>query len=219
MLAEHFPLTGLRLTTPRLDLRLPTAERLAELAALAAKGIHDPAEMPFLTPFTDALPEEVARSVVQHHWRVLGALTPAEWALEFTVVCDGVVVGQQAISAQDFSVTREVRTGSWLGLAHQGSGLGTEMRAAVLHLAFAGLGAEEARTGAFEDNVASLAVSRKLGYADDGIARHAVRGKAVVERRMRLTRQAWQRHRSVPVTVRGLQPCLPLLGVDAAQTR
>ncbi len=38
------------------------------------------------------------------------------------------------------------------------------MRAAVLHLAFAGLEAEYADSDAFTDNAASLGVSRKLGY-------------------------------------------------------
>jgi len=44
-------------------------------------------------------------------------------------------------------------------LAHQGQGIGREMREAILHLAFAGLGAQEALSGAFEDNVSSLATS------------------------------------------------------------
>ncbi len=42
------------------------------------------------------------------------------------------------------------------------------MRAAVLHLAFAGLGAQHAVSGAHDHNTASLTVSRKLGYRDDG---------------------------------------------------
>lgn len=50
------------------------------------------------------------------------------------------------------------------------------MRAAVLHLAFTELGAEEAVSGAFEHNHASQSISRKLAYQPDGIQRHAVRG-------------------------------------------
>ncbi|WP_232285531.1 GNAT family N-acetyltransferase [Saccharomonospora marina] len=89
------------------------------------------------------------------------------------------------------------------------------MRAAVPHLAFAGLGAEAAVSGAFTDNPASLAVSRKLGYQLDGISRHAVRGELAFEQRMRLNRQDWERHRSIEVTTEGLEPCLPLFGLDA----
>ncbi len=39
-------------------------------------------------------------------------------------------------------------TGSWLGRAHQGRGLGKEMRQAALHIIFAGLGAQQAVTRA-----------------------------------------------------------------------
>jgi RimJ/RimL family protein N-acetyltransferase len=43
--------------------------------------------------------------------------------------------------------------------------------------AFEGLGAQWAVSAAFEDNAASLGVSRKLGYRDDGTERDVVRGR------------------------------------------
>ncbi len=216
MLVDHFPLLGLRLTTPRLELRLPTPEQLGALAELAAKGIHDPEVMPFSTPWTDQSPDEVARSVVQHHWRMLGAWSPQDWSLNLVVSQAGVVVGVQSIEARDFAVTREVHTGSWLGRRHQGQGIGTEMRAAVLRLAFAGLGAEVALSGAFEHNAASRAVSHKLGYQPDGFERHAIRGALAINHRLLLTRAEWEHHRTVPVAIDGLAPCLPLFGLDNA---
>jgi RimJ/RimL family protein N-acetyltransferase len=214
MLGDHFPLVRLRLTTPRLELRLPSPEELGSLADLAADGVHEPDVMPFLHPWTDQPPAEVARSVLQHFWRQLGNWTSRDWSLGLTVFHQGVVVGQQGISARNFAIAREVHTGSWLGQRHQGQGIGTEMRAAVLHLAFAELGAQEAISGAFEHNASSRAVSRKLGYQPDGIKRHVVRGMAVIERRLRLTRAAWDEHRTTPVTVDNLIPCLPLLGIN-----
>ena len=87
------------------------------------------------------------------------------------------------------------------------------MRAAVLHLAFEGLGAQYATSGAFADNHASLAVSRKLGYSGDGIERYVRRGTAVTSLRLRLDRETWQRTRSVPVTITGLEQCLPMFGL------
>jgi RimJ/RimL family protein N-acetyltransferase len=87
------------------------------------------------------------------------------------------------------------------------------MRAAVLHLAFEGLGARHAISGAFEGNAASLGVSRKLGYRDDGIERHVVRGHPAAMRRLRLTWDDWQAARSVPVEIHGLEPCLPFFGL------
>ena len=214
MLVDHFPLVGLRLTTPRLELRLPSLDELAELADLAAGGVHEPDTTPFIVPWTDAPPVEVARSVIHYYWRQLGAWAPNDWSLNFTVFCDGTVLGQQTIGARDFAITRQVRTGSWLGRRYQGQGIGTEMRAAVLHLAFVGLDADEAMSGAFVHNSASLSVSRKLGYEPNGYQRHAIRGAMTVEHRLRLTREHWEGHRTVPVTVEGLAPCLPLLGID-----
>jgi len=118
------------------------------------------------------------------------------------------------VSAHDFAVLREVATGSWLGLEHQGEGIGTEMRAAVLHLAFAGLGAVSAISGAFSDNGASLGVSRKLGYAADGITREVRRGQAATTQRLRIDARAWRRNQTVPVTIDGLEPCLPMFGLS-----
>ena len=48
------------------------------------------------------------------------------------------------MSAHDYPVLREVSTFSWVGVRHHGRGIGTEMWAAALHLAFAGLGATDA---------------------------------------------------------------------------
>jgi RimJ/RimL family protein N-acetyltransferase len=212
MLVDHFPLLGLRLRTPRLELRLPSPEQLGALADLAAEGIHDPGVMPFLVPWTDRPPADVALGVIQHYWLRLANWTPQDWSLNLTVIRDGTVVGQQTIGAHDFGVTREVGTGSWLGRRHHGRGIGTEMRAAVLHLAFAGLGTVEAVSAAFDHNVASRAVSDKLGYAPDGVGRHAIRGALTIEHRLRLTRTAWERHRTVPVEIDGLEPCLTHFG-------
>lgn len=62
-----------------------------------------------------------------------------------------------------------------LGQHYQGHGIGTEMRAAVLHLAFAGLNTESAVSGALVDKPASAGVSRKLGYQPNGTFRRWVR--------------------------------------------
>jgi RimJ/RimL family protein N-acetyltransferase len=213
MLVDHYPLFGLRLCTPRLELRLAQPEELAALADVAAQGVHDPAVMPFVFPWTDAEPAVRARSVVQHYWKRLGDSTPEAWGLVLTVFRDGAPVGIQQIGAQHFAVVREVATGSWLGQRYQRQGIGTEMRAAVLHLAFEGLGAQYALSAAFLDNVGSAKVSRTLGYQPDGVERHLVRGGVVTSQRLRLDRAGWEKHRTVPVTVTGLTPeCLAQLG-------
>ncbi|WP_155371274.1 GNAT family N-acetyltransferase [Catellatospora vulcania] len=213
MLIDHFPLVGLQLTTPRLQLRLPDQEELAALADVAAEGVHDPAYMPFRIRWTELPPAERARSVVLHHWSLLGQWTPRSWKLLLTVFLDGAPVGVQMLKATDLAVTAECATASWLGRRHQGRGIGAEMRAAVAHLAFAHLGATDLVSSAFTDNHASLGVSAKLGYAHDGIERHEDQGRLRVIRRLRLTRQVWLQREHAPVTVEGLTPCLPLFGL------
>ena len=213
MFSSRWPLAGLRLRTPEVELRWPSLSDLGALADLAAAGVHDPDVMPFLTPWTEAPPDERALSTIQYHWSRWASWQPFDWHLELVVARGGVVVGTQGMSARDFALVREVGTGSWLGRAYHGQGIGTRMRAAVLHLAFEGLGAEQAVSGAFEDNAASLGVSRKLGYRDDGVRLHAVRGRRVVERRLRLTRNDWLAKRSVPVEIEGLEACLPMFGL------
>jgi RimJ/RimL family protein N-acetyltransferase len=211
---KWWPLAGLRLTTPRLELRMPTERDLAELADLAATGVHDPQAQPFAIPWTDGSPADRARSTLQYHWLQRAGWQPAKWSLDLVVVEDGTVVGTQGMSATDFAILREVGTGSWLGQAHQGRGIGTEMRAAVLHLAFAGLGARYATSGAFTDNGPSQAVSRKLGYVDDGMERRVRRGQAATVLRLRLDRATWRATRKVPVRISGLADCLAMFGAE-----
>lgn len=211
MLIDHWPLLGLRLTTPDLELRLPTGEELASLAEVAAAGVHDPGFMPFGVPWTDGTPQQVARSVIQHHWRMAGAWTPDDWHLLFTIFYQGEPIGIQGISAEKFAITRQVGTGSWLGERFQGRGLGTQMRTAVLEFAFTGLGAETAVSSARIGNYASLGVSRKLGYREDGLKRTVVQDQLRVEQRLRVDRRDWRA--AFPVHISGLEGCLQEFGL------
>ncbi|WP_316529606.1 GNAT family N-acetyltransferase [Kitasatospora brasiliensis] len=215
MITDHWPLKHLRVTSPRLELRLPTEDELAQVADVAARGVHPPHERPFLTPWGELAPAERARHVMQLHWARLGRWTAEDWVLNLVAFHEGRPVGIQDMRAKAFGVRREILSGSWLGLEHQGKGLGTEMRAAMLHLAFAELGAKFATSHSFTDNHASLAVSRKLGYLDDGIDRDILDGRVVTSQRLRLTPDAWAAHARTPVTVTGLTtPCRPLFGLD-----
>ncbi|MEU4389699.1 GNAT family N-acetyltransferase [Kribbella sp. NPDC023855] len=130
VLTTHWPLRQLRLTTERLVLRLPTENELAELADLAAAGIHEPGERPFLTPWTDLEPAKRAQWVMQAHWSGLGSWSPDDWGLDLAVFRDGVPIGLVTLAAKQFAVLREVRSSSWFGLAHHGQGYGTEARTA-----------------------------------------------------------------------------------------
>jgi hypothetical protein len=52
------------------------------------------------------------------------------------------------------------------------------MRAAILHLAFAGLGALEATSGAWQDNTRSLGISEAHGYEHNGVDLKLRRGQS-----------------------------------------
>ncbi len=211
MLIDHWPLMGLSLATPDLELRLPTGEELALLADVAAEGIHAADFMPFIVPWTAGTPAEVARSVIQNYWRRCGEWQPDAWVLPLTVFKDGQPIGVQSMRAKNFTITREVATGSWLSRRFQGQGYGTQMRAAMLELAFTGLNAETAISGALIDNQASLGVSRKLGYRLDGLGREVVNGKLRVDQRLRLDRLDWRAPFLVPI--KGLEGCISEFGL------
>jgi RimJ/RimL family protein N-acetyltransferase len=214
VLERYWPLAGLVVRTPRVELRWPDDDDLIALAELAAKGVHDPERMPFMVPWTRREPGgDLERGTLQWHWGQRGAWTPESWHFNPVTVVDGEIVGMQGMHADGFAVTRVVATGSWLGLAHQGKGIGTEMRAAMLHLAFAGLGAERAETGAFEDNPSSLGVTAKLGYVPNGYRVHDREGSAARELRFIMDRAGWEGRRRDDIEIIGLEPCLPLFGL------
>lgn len=210
---RHWPLAGLVLRTPRLELRPDDDVGLAALADRALDGVHPAEEMPFLEPWTDGAADPgFARGVMQYAWRCRAEVSPARWSVNFLVREGGRVLGMQTLAATEFGVLGEVSTGSWLTRAAQGRGLGTEMRQAVVTLAFEHLGARAARTSAFADNVASRRVSDRLGYTPDGVERHVRRGRSALLLRNRLTPDAWRRPEWT-LGVAGVGPCRELLGV------
>jgi RimJ/RimL family protein N-acetyltransferase len=199
----------LRVRTPRLELRLPAREELDTLREVALVGVHPPELMPFTVPWTDD-PELAGfrdyHEMRRREWR------PDAWHLELGVWLEGEPVGGQGMESENFAATRVVGTGSWLGQRFQGQGIGTEMRTAVLELAFRGLGAEAARSGAIDGNVASLRVSAKLGYGPVGRGKVSPRGVEVGHTDVELRREDWKP--PFAVEIGGLGPCLPLFGLS-----
>jgi RimJ/RimL family protein N-acetyltransferase len=211
-----WPLFDIRVVTPRVELRPIDPELAFDLCALAAKGIHDPAYMPFDQPWTDAEPLDVQQNGLRFIWRRWAEWTVDSWALPFGVFVDGELVGNQEVQADRFLVRRTVMTGSWLGLAAQGRGTGKEMRAAVLHFAFEGLGARRAETSAYADNHASLGVTRSLGYRDDGTEVHERRGQGDLHLRFKMDRAEWEPARRHDIEIRGLSnEARAMFGMDS----
>ncbi|MEZ4393596.1 MAG: GNAT family N-acetyltransferase [Polyangiales bacterium] len=212
MSRSYDALFALRVRTPRLELRAPTDDDLDALLAVARAGVHDPAVMPFVVPWTDLTGSAFDEGFMGYYQHARETWSPERWSLPLAVVVEGAAVGVQSVGAVRFSERRTVDTGSWLGRAYQGRGLGAEMRRAVLHLAFEGLGALFAETGALEGNAASLRVTERLGYAPHGERVVSPRGAPVRERRFRLEREGWLRVRRDDISLVGLEACAGLFG-------
>jgi RimJ/RimL family protein N-acetyltransferase len=209
--ATIWPFAALRILTPTLELRYPDDDDLCTLGRLASQGIHDPSTMPFNVPWTRAESPVLERNLLQHAWGRQASLTRDDWGLPLVVCAGGEPIGVQDVFAQQFAVRRTVETGSWLVRRAHNQGIGTEMRAAVLHFAFAGLGAAEAHSGSFSDNPASAAVSRHHGYEANGEEIREREGEAARIQRWVLTRTNWTPRRRDDITIDGLEACLPLL--------
>ena len=207
---SFWPLFDLVVRTPRLELRLPREAEFAALIEVADAGIHDPDTMPFFVPWTDLEAGPRARETAKWLWSHRANWSPEKWTFTAGVFVEGCPVGMQDLNAEHFRAVRSVETGSWLGRAFQGQGIGREMREAILHFAFAGLEAEEALSGAFEDNTASLATSRAVGYEENGEARGQRRDASGRTVRFRMARAAWEERRRDDIEIVGLDGCLDM---------
>jgi len=84
----------------------------------------------------------------------------------------------------------------------------------VLGFAFDGLGARYAETSAFLDNAASNAVSRALGYEENGRGTLAPQGVARDTQKFRMSEAVWRGRPRPPLAIEGLEPCLAFFGAD-----
>ncbi|MGW1056275.1 GNAT family N-acetyltransferase [Streptomyces sp. NPDC001118] len=185
-------------------------------AQVAADGVVPPGAVHFPQPWASGTPEQTARNIVQNHRWTRGDWREDNWRLLLAVFRDGQVIGQQNPSTRDVRITREARTGFWLGRRFQGRAFGTQMRAAALHLAFACLGTERVTSTASADNAASRHVSEKFGYEPNGLRRLAVDQHLVEAHEAILTVERWHGQPQQPTLVKGFDECQHLFGVPAA---
>lgn len=212
-LSEIFPPLGLRITSGDLALVGITDDLLPRLGEVAAAGIHAADVMPFQVPWSDAPAAELPARIATYQWGVRASFGPPAWALELAVLWRGEPVGIQALAARDFGVCRSASTGSWLGRAFQGRGIGTRMRQVACAFAFDQLEAREVTSCAFADNPASLRVSEKVGYRPNGSSvRERRPGERAVERHLTLRPEDLVRPPE-PLVVTGLGPVRRLMGL------
>ncbi|MGH3349952.1 MAG: GNAT family N-acetyltransferase [Nocardioides sp.] len=208
------PLLGLRFTAGPLELRGISDDLLGPLADIAVAGIHASDSMPFYVPWSTAPGEVLPRNFAQYHWSQRAALSPATWSLDLAVLWEGELVGVQGMSTKNYLVTRTGETGSWLGRGRQGKGIGTAMRQVLCAFAFDHLDATQITSGAFTDNPASLGVSRKVGYRENGVRRVERRpGELAVVQDLLLTPEDLVRFEH-PLEADGVEAFRGLIGLD-----
>ena len=212
-ISDVWPLFGLRLTTPRLELRPILDQDIPAAVEAAYSGIHEPGRNPFSTAWAEAPIHELGPRMAQWHWRCRAECTPESWTLLLGIWHDGEFIGCQDVGAKGFAALKTVSTGSWLKQSMQGRGLGKEMRAAVVLYAFDWLGAEVAESEAALWNEASIGVSRSLGYDLNGITRKAWGPKVETVQHVRLTPETFKRP-DWTLQVKGHEPVAKFLKVS-----
>jgi RimJ/RimL family protein N-acetyltransferase len=210
---DHWPLFDLEVHTPELTLQYLDDALAEQLVAVAARGVHDPAVMPFTVPWTDLPSPQMEQEAMRFYWRTRAAIRPDAWTLQFAVLVDDEVVGMCDLMTEQFASLREFTTGSWLGREFQGRGLGKEFRMAALTLGFDGLGAEYALTGMWHDNAPSQGVTESLGYEFAGRRRRLRRGVPDETLDYRMGRPHWATIRRDDITLVGVERAREFLGL------
>ena len=205
-----WPLFDLRLRCRDVRLRAVREDDLAHLAAVLPPDVgHDP-RLELFPRLSDD--ENERRLFYQGYWRALGTWSPSNWVLHMAVEFEGALVGVQTLEGEDFPRLRTVDSASWLVPDVRGRGVGVAMRIAVLGLAFDRLGAVAAISSATVGNAASLGVSRRIGYRDNGVGLVVETGGVAQLQHLRLPADAW-RHGGEG-TIEGFEPCRPWFGLD-----
>jgi RimJ/RimL family protein N-acetyltransferase len=213
MAGDMLPLLSLQITAGPIELRGITDDLLESLAGLAVEGVSPPGAPPFLAPWPTEPPQDLPRSFAQYYWRLRAEFSPERWTAPLAVLWNGMPAGVQELFGDKYLVNRTTETGSWLGRRFHGRGIGTAMRQVIAAFAFDHLDAQQVTSAAYADNLASMAVSRKVGYTENGVDIWARDGTPVPHQRFLLTRGDLVRYEH-PLTVTGLPAFRRSLGLE-----
>jgi RimJ/RimL family protein N-acetyltransferase len=205
-----WPFFDLRIRCGEVLLRGATDADLEVLQSVIPDDLEmNPANATFAGLSTE---DDRCRQLVCDMWKHRGAWSVDAWCLDLAVEVEGRVVGVQALEGEQFPQLKTVDSYSWLASEVRGRGLARLMRTGALALAFDHLGAEIAVSSARTDNAPSLAVSYRLGYVDNGLARTVTPTGPFELQYVRLTRDAWLASGGT-AEVSGIEPCLPWFGI------
>lgn len=199
-------------STPRLVLRSVTDE--LRNSQVAARGIHDPAALPFSEPWT-AVEAQSCCATSQRPLRYLCVAEPKnheQWPLNLAAHDENEqLTGSCSLESEHVPIRRTAPTRSWIGRQFQGRRLGREMCRAAPHPTFVGPARCTCATRAWHDNTASLSLTRSLPYTEE---------RADEEQRRDPTRHhagvfdgppRWQTVRRNDIDLTGIEPTLDLL--------
>jgi hypothetical protein len=137
-------------------------------------------------------------------------LDTQSWTLNLMIELDGQPIGSQSIWGA-VATFRTVRPGR--GSVVRSSAAGLVARCAGRpRLRLRWPGSAGRRAEAFTDNAASNAVSRSIGYVENGIEQFAPLGVPRDVQRFRMTAEAWRSRPRPPLAIEGLDGCLELFG-------
>lgn len=211
-LEQIWPAFGLLVAVGPLTLRAMRDEDLPALAEAAAAGIHAEDLRPFPMSWAGGDAITLGRRLGGRFWAYRASLGSDEWAMPLVARWHGRVIGIQGAEAARYAVLRTPDTFSWLTRDVQGHGIGTLMRQAICALFFDELDAHQITSGAYADNPASVAVSRKVGYRQNGTKLELRDDAAALHHKFILDREAFVRP-AMPISITGALGLRALLGV------
>ncbi len=211
----HWPLFDLRIRTPRLELRLPRDDDLYALIDAFQSGVHDPATMPFLVPWTDTPSPRREREALQWWWSQRAGWKPEAWNLTLCCVVDG------RSSACRTSTPTTSPPAGWSpparGWRSPTRGKASARRCALRCCTWPSSVWERRapRPGPSTTTQPSLAVTRALGYQPNGDMVKMRRGVPHTCLEFVMDRDGFDRIRRDDIVIEHLEPALPMFGLGA----
>lgn len=196
-------------------LRPPTIEDIFQLAKIVHKGLFENGASTLGEWYDPDDPVGNARKVLSYQFLCWAPATGTGLPkMPFTILTQSKPIGIQSYedTTNNYLITKELGTGSWIDPQQRGKHYGTHARWALLHFAFEQLEAQTMVSSALVDNPASNKVSLNCGYDSDGYETREQNGKRILLQRYRLEKTKWENNPDRPaVTVANFEQAQKLI--------